>query len=66
MDEDEKKEIIEEHYCKTMKTLEFLMTQVNMMYYMDKVRLQHLENELTITDINKLLQRILKMYNMFD
>jgi len=49
-----------------MKTLEFLMTQTNMMYYMDKVRLQHLENDLTIGDISKLLQRILKMYNMFE
>jgi hypothetical protein len=39
----EKEEMVEKYYKKTMRTLEILMNQLNMMYYWEKIRIMFLE-----------------------
>ena len=48
MDESDTKEIVEQYFKKTMHTLEVLMDQLRMMYYLEKIRLMFIDEEPTM------------------
>ena len=58
--------LVDTFYNKTMLTLEELMCQLNMMYYMEKIRLMHVDVELKIHHLLKLMSRCLKLYKKID
>lgn len=63
---EEEQELVDSYYQKTMLTLEELMVQLNMMYYMDKIRLMMVDEELKIAHLIKLMSRCLKLYKKMD
>lgn len=58
--------LVDTFYTKTMSTLEELMAQLNMMYYMDKIRLMMVDVELKLGDLIKLMSRCVKLYKKMD
>lgn len=58
--------LVDTFYNKTMATLEELMCQLNMMYFMDKIRLMMVDVELKIEHIVKIMSRCLKLYKKMD
>jgi hypothetical protein len=67
----EGKAIILKHWSKTIDTLEHLMTQMNMMYYFEKLKLEFDEYEKpgrrpTLMALEKIMQRCFKLYHMID
>lgn len=63
MNEQEKEEVLAKYFKKTMHTVEVLMNQLNMMYYLEKIRLIFVDEEPSIAHLNKLMTRCLKLYN---
>ena len=64
--EGEQKTISEKYYNKTMHTLEVLMNQLNMMYYWEKIRLMFIDQDPNLIQLQKLMGRAIKCYNMID
>ena len=67
----EGKAIIVKHWTKTVDTLEHLMTQMNMMYFFEKLKLEFDEYEKpgrrpTLIALEKTMQRCFKLYHMID
>jgi hypothetical protein len=58
--------ILAKHEEKTMHTLEVLMNQLNMMYYWEKIRLYFRNNNPSLEQLSKLMNRILKLYILID
>lgn len=58
--------ILAKHEEKTMHTLEVLMNQLNMMYYWEKIRLYFSNNNPSLEQLSKLMNRILKLYMLID
>ena len=58
----EKEELVATYFKKTMHTVEVLMNQLNMMYYLEKIRLIFVDEEPTIQHLTKLMTRCLKLY----
>ena len=56
----------EKFYEKTMHTCEVLMNQLNMMYYWEKIRLMFIDQDPTLTQIQKLMSRCLKLYDLIN
>lgn len=46
-----------------MHTIEVLMNQLNMMYYLEKIRLIFVDEEPTIAHLTKLMMRCTKLYD---
>lgn len=63
---DEGAELAEKFYEKTMHTCEVLMNQLNMMYYWEKIRLMFIDQDPTLTQIQKLMSRCLKLYDLIN
>jgi len=59
-------ELNELYYEKTMHTMEVLMSQMNLMYYCEKVRLDFADHEPNLQQLEKLMSRSLKMYHAID
>lgn len=49
-----------------MHTLEILMNQMNMMFYWERLRLYFVDKEPTLDILEKLMSRVLKLYQMID
>jgi len=49
-----------------MHTCEVLMNQLNMMYYWEKIRLMFIDQDPTLTQIQKLMSRCLKLYDLIN
>ena len=62
----EGKEILKETFNKTMHTLEILLTQLNMMFYWEKLRLSFNGKNPSLEQLYKLMNRCLKLYQMID
>ena len=60
------KAILDKYYKKTMHTLEVLMNQMNMQYYLEKVRLMFADIEPTVSQLAKIMSRCMKMYQQMD
>ena len=58
--------ILNKHFEKTMHTLEVLMNQMNMMFYWERLRLYFVDKEPTLDILEKLMSRVLKLYQMID
>jgi len=63
---EEQKTLSEKYYNKTMHTLEVLMNQLNMMYYWEKIRLMFIDQDPNLIQLQKLMGRAIKCYNMID
>ena len=55
---------MEKYYKKTMRTLEVLMNQLNMMYFLERIKLALAGEEVTLETLTKLMGRCLKLYDM--
>ena len=64
--EEHSRELNELYYEKTMHTMEVLMSQMNLMYYCEKVRLDFADHEPNLHQLEKLMSRSLKMYHAID
>ena len=61
------REINQKYLAKTMRTLQVLMNQMNMMYYWEKVRMEFADQEmLDPFTLSKLQSRCVKLYKMMD
>ena len=49
-----------------MHTCEVLMNQLNMMYYLEKIKLYFVDEEPTIQQLQKLMSRCLKLYELIN
>lgn len=49
-----------------MQTLNVLMNQMNMMYYLEKIRLNFADHDPDVEQLLKLMSRCVKLYNMID
>ena len=58
--------ILDKHFGKVMHTLEILMNQMNMMFYWERLRLYFVDKEPTLDILEKLMSRVLKLYQMID
>ena len=58
--------ILNKHFEKVMRTLEILMNQMNMMFYWERLRLYFVDKEPTLDILEKLMSRVLKLYQMID
>jgi len=65
-EQDQSRELNELYYEKTMHTMEVLMSQMNLMYYCEKVRLDFADHEPNLQQLEKLMSRSLKMYHAID
>ena len=63
-DDKEGKQIIEKYYKKTMRTVEVLMNQLNMMYFLERIKLALAGEEIDLDVLIKLMGRCLKLYDM--
>ena len=64
-------QIVAQNWEKTLKTMEILMNQLNMMYFFEKlkVKIKEMENaghQPNVTHLEKLMGRCLKLYQMID
>ena len=66
LQQEESKVILDRHYKKTMHTVEVLMNQLNMMYYLEKIRLMFADQEPTVGQLAKIMSRCLKLYQQMD
>ena len=54
------------HFEKTMLTIEALFNQMNMMYFWEKIRMLFTEKNPTLVQLQKLMNRCLKLYHFID
>lgn len=66
IDPKELKKLVSRYFDKTMHTLEVLMNQLNMMYYLEKIRLMFADQDPTVAQLQKLMARCLKLYAKID
>ena len=59
-------ELADHHFEKTMRTLEILMNQMNLMYYFERLKNYFLDKQATHEHLAKLIRRCLKLYAMID
>lgn len=59
---EETQDIIETYFKKTMHTVEVLMNQLNMMYFLEKIKLMFIDEEPTMSQLHKLMNRCAKLY----
>ena len=64
--ENEAKAILSKYFDKTMYTMEILMNQLNMMYFLERIRLMFVDQEPTLMQLQKLMSRCLKLYQKID
>ena len=65
-DPEESQTIVDKYYKKTLHTLEVLMNQLNMMYFLEKVRLMFADQDPTVVQLAKIMSRCLKLYQQMD
>lgn len=58
--------ILDAHFEKTMLTIEALFNQMNMMYFWEKIRMLFTEKNPTLVQLQKLMNRCLKLYHFID
>lgn len=60
------KHIVSQNFTKLMRTIEFLMGLFNMQYYYQKIKAIFADKEPELFQLNKLIMRSLKLYQMAD
>ena len=66
VNDNEAKNLVDKYFSKTMHTLEVLMNQMNMMYYLEKIRIMFIDQDPSLIQLQKLMSRCLKLYHQID